>query len=98
MWFLLYNIGTQGYFLLVKLAALFSDKARDFVNGRVDLLPRIAQQLEGKNEKRIWFHFASLGEFEQGRPVMLRLRAQHPDYRFFCYLFFSLRLQHKKAG
>lgn len=87
MWFLLYNIGTQGYFLLVKLAALFSDKARDFVDGRVDLLPRIAQQLEGKNEKRIWFHFASLGEFEQGRPVMLRLRAQYPDYRFFVTFF-----------
>ncbi len=87
MWFLLYNIGTQGYFLLVKLAALFSDKALDFVKGRVDLLPRIAQQLEGKNEKRIWFHFASLGEFEQGRPVMLRLRSQYPDYRFFVTFF-----------
>lgn len=87
MWFLLYNIGTQGYFLLVKLAALFSDKARDFVNGRADLLHRIAQQLEGKKEKRIWFHFASLGEFEQGRPVMLHLRAQYPDYRFFVTFF-----------
>lgn len=75
---LFYNIGVWGYYGLIRIAALFRHKARLWVRGRRSIFPRIAQTLKQKikaGDKVIWMHCASLGEFEQGRPVLERLSA-----------------------
>ena len=89
----LYKLFIQLYYFGILLASLFSAKARMWISGRKGLLPemqRAAIQHAGTGEKRplIWFHCASLGEFEQGRPVLERFRSEHPGW---CILltFFS---------
>jgi len=77
---LLYNIGVRLYFLVIWLASFFDKKARLWVGGR-------------KNQnfipcaESIWFHFASLGEFEQGRPVLEQLRLLQPRNRIVITFF-----------
>lgn len=72
---------------LAKLTALFNDKARAFVNGRKDLFPRMIAAFRDQQEKVIWFHCASLGEFEQGRPVIERLKSSLPDHKILLTFF-----------
>ena len=74
----LYNLGIRLYQLLIQLACLKSAKARFFVNGRKDLFDRLAAAIT-PGQKHIWFHFASLGEFEQGRPVLEEMRKRRPE-------------------
>jgi 3-deoxy-D-manno-octulosonic-acid transferase len=69
----IYNIGVRFYALLVTVASIFNAKAKHWVNGRR------TQKVTKTIKSSIWFHFASLGEFEQGRPVLEQLRYQHPD-------------------
>ena len=72
---------------LAKLTALFNSKARAFVNGRKDLFPKLRKDFEGQKDKIIWVHCASLGEFEQGRPVMEKLKADLPDHKVLLTFF-----------
>ncbi|WP_400191155.1 3-deoxy-D-manno-octulosonic acid transferase [Hymenobacter sp. B81] len=62
-------------------------KARLWTAGRRNLLPRVAQQLAGDTAPRVWFHCASLGEFEQGRPLMEAYRRQYPGHRIVLTFF-----------
>ncbi|GHB68998.1 3-deoxy-D-manno-octulosonic acid transferase [Persicitalea jodogahamensis] len=73
----------------MRLAAFFHPKARQWVNGRKNLLPRLISDLPSLVQGRpiAWFHAASLGEFEQGRPVMEAFRARYPDYFIFLTFF-----------
>lgn len=87
MWLLLYQTGIRFYFALVKIASLFSTKAKAFTEGRRNIQDRIREALVNDPQPRIWFHFASLGEFEQGRPVMEQLRIRYPQHRFFVTFF-----------
>jgi 3-deoxy-D-manno-octulosonic-acid transferase len=82
----LYNIGIQLYGLIVKIFSLFNSKAALFVKGRVDLLEKISQTID-PTYKHIWFHFASLGEFEQGRPVLEKLKERYPNKRIVITFF-----------
>jgi 3-deoxy-D-manno-octulosonic-acid transferase len=75
------------YALLIRVAALWNPKAKQFVAGRRDLLPRIAAQLRGNAAPVAWFHAASLGEFEQARPVLEGFRARHPHFRIVLTFF-----------
>ena len=77
---LLYNIAIQLYFYAVYFVSFFNKKAKLWINGRKD-------QLYAREEKSVWFHFASLGEFEQGRPVLENLRKAHPDKKFILTFF-----------
>ncbi|MGB4928507.1 MAG: glycosyltransferase N-terminal domain-containing protein, partial [Chitinophagales bacterium] len=70
---LYYNIITTLYHLGIKLAAPFNPKAKLWVNGRKNLFTNLSNQLPAKTGKTVWFHCASLGEFEQGRPVIEQL-------------------------
>lgn len=74
----------------MRLASSFNSKIRKGVEGRVNLLSELNQSFaELVNGRPVaWFHAASLGEFEQGRPVMEAFRAQYPDY-FILLTFFS---------
>ena len=85
---ILYNIGTSAYFLGIKLAAAFGHrKAKLMEEGRKDWQARLMAQVNnvkqkiGKEPRFIWFHAASLGEFEQGRPLIEALCERYPDYQ-----------------
>ena len=77
---LIYNIALQLYFLAICAAALFNKKAKLWVNGR-------KHQNYIKYEQSIWFHFASLGEFEQGRPVLEKMREMYPKKEIVITFF-----------
>jgi 3-deoxy-D-manno-octulosonic-acid transferase len=72
---------------IVKLVALFSPKIKLFVEGR----KTVFQSLESKissSDKTIWFHAASLGEYEQGLPLMEKIRSKYPNH-IIVLTFFS---------
>lgn len=77
---LVYILGIFLYKLAIRVAALFNPKARLFVSGRKNWKKRLSVAVE-KDRPYIWFHCASLGEFEQGRPVIEEIRKQYPRYR-----------------
>jgi 3-deoxy-D-manno-octulosonic-acid transferase len=82
----LYTIGIQFYALIVKIFSLFNSKAAFFINGRRNLFERISQTID-PGQKHIWFHFASLGEFEQGRPVLESLKQTYPQKKIIITFF-----------
>ncbi|MBE9585734.1 3-deoxy-D-manno-octulosonic acid transferase [Mucilaginibacter sp. JRF] len=77
----LYNIGIRIYYAAIWLASFFNNKAKLWLNGR-------KQQAFVRYDNSIWFHFASLGEFEQGRPVLEQMKLAYPD-RPVVITFFS---------
>ncbi|WP_412467383.1 3-deoxy-D-manno-octulosonic acid transferase [Pedobacter sp. KLB.chiD] len=83
---LLYIIGIQAYTLLIRIFSLFNPKAKLFIKGRKNIFTSIAQKVDPA-EKHIWFHFASLGEFEQGRPVLEKLKALYPSKKIVVTFF-----------
>ncbi|WP_025145540.1 3-deoxy-D-manno-octulosonic acid transferase [Pedobacter jeongneungensis] len=83
---LLYIIGIWTYTLLIRIFSLFNPKAKLFINGRKNIYTLIAQKINPE-EKHIWFHFASLGEFEQGRPVLEKLKALFPAKKIVVTFF-----------
>ena len=83
---IIYQIGIVLYILVIRIVANFNPKAKLWLAGRKDIFESIALSL-GENEKRIWFHYASLGEFEQGRPVQEAIRAQYPDHKMVMTFF-----------
>ena len=82
----LYNISILIYGLLVRLVALFNTKAKLFVDGRKDIFKQINSKIKF-DEKPIWFHFASLGEFEQGRPVLEKIKSLNPTEKIIVTFF-----------
>ncbi|GGG20299.1 3-deoxy-D-manno-octulosonic acid transferase [Pontibacter amylolyticus] len=85
---LLYDIGLKAYQAAIALAAPFHQKAKLMQTGRERQFERMAQQLQGNTAPVVWFHCASLGEFEQGRPVMEAFREEYPGYKV-ALTFFS---------
>lgn len=74
------------YSSLIKLAVLFNPKARMMERGRWKVWGKLRGGIV-PGGRHIWFHAASLGEFEQGRPMMERIRAEYPDYRIVLTFF-----------
>lgn len=90
------------YFALLRIAAFFGHhKARLLCNGEKRSLTHISQNID-PNAKYIWFHAASVGEFEQGRPIIERLKAEHPEYKILLTFFspsgYELRKNYDKAN
>lgn len=71
---------------IVKLVALFSPKVKLFVNGRKEVFPILQSKLN-PNDKSIWFHAASLGEYEQGLPVIEKIKVQFPNHKIVVTFF-----------
>ena len=71
----------------MRLVARFNPKARLWVDGRRDWATTLRQKLAGNVSPVAWFHAASLGEFEQGRPVIEAFRTQYPDYKILLTFF-----------
>ncbi|GAB3578562.1 3-deoxy-D-manno-octulosonic acid transferase [Hymenobacter daeguensis] len=84
---LLYNIALGLYGLLLRLAAPFVPKAAAWVAGRRGLLHHIRQTIGNDPAPRVWFHCASLGEFEQGRPLMEAYRKAYPGTKIVLTFF-----------
>lgn len=82
----IYNIGIAIYGLLLRAVALFNPKAKLFVDGRKHQFQKIKAQLQGGG-RPVWFHFASLGEFEQGRPVLEQIKQAFPDQNIVVTFF-----------
>jgi 3-deoxy-D-manno-octulosonic-acid transferase len=83
---LLYNIGLFLFAFGVKLAALSHSKARRFVAGRQNLFSRL-NVVAQSGAPIAWFHCASLGEFEQGCPVMEAYRKKYPQHKILLTFF-----------
>ncbi len=83
----LYTLGLRLYALLLPLVARFVPKAALWVRGQRDLLPRIREALQNETAPLVWFHCASLGEFEQGRPLMEAYLQQHPAHQIVLTFF-----------
>lgn len=83
---MIYNLAIIIYDFLVHLAAPFSRKPRKMMKGHWVVYELLRQQIE-KDARYIWFHAASLGEFEQGRPLIEQIRSKYPDYRILLTFF-----------
>ena len=76
---LLYNIGIGIYTGGINLAACCNPKARLWRDGRKGLLYHIEERMAGIKGRKVWIHAASLGEFEQARPIIERIKSEMPD-------------------
>lgn len=85
------------YALGVRVASLFNPKARIFIRGRRDLLRDIRYSLFEEERPRIWIHCASLGEFEQGRPLIEKLRVKYPTHAIVLTFFSPSGYEVRKA-
>ncbi len=85
MWAGLYTLGIRFYLLGIHLAALFYPKARKWLRGRKNQFIQPLQKADGR--MRIWFHCASLGEFEQGRPLIEAIKAVSPQSTILLSFF-----------
>ena len=74
------------YLLGVIICSFFSEKVKKMWRGERDCFRIIRKKLDPK-AKYAWFHAASLGEFEQGRPLMEQLRREHPEYKILLTFF-----------
>lgn len=98
MW--LYNLGLTLYVWAIRLVAPRHPKARLWIEGRRDLFRRIREAV-APGERIVWMHVASLGEFEQGRPIIEELRRKHPEYKILLTFFspsgYEVRKDYKGA-
>lgn len=83
---MIYNIVI--YFVLwgIAIASLFSKKVKKMWRGEREAFDILRQRVD-PDAKYVWFHAASLGEFEQGRPLIERIRADHPEYKILLTFF-----------
>ena len=83
---MIYNIVI--YFVLwgIAIASLFNEKVRKMWRGEREAFKILKQKVD-PNAKYIWFHAASLGEFEQGRPLMERIRKEYPQYKILLTFY-----------
>jgi 3-deoxy-D-manno-octulosonic-acid transferase len=84
-----YNIFLGLYFIAVRLTSWRSQKARLWLAGRRGIFSKLQQWRNGfsASEKIVWVHCASLGEFEQGRPIMERINKDYPSYKILLTFF-----------
>lgn len=82
----MYNLGIYLYAFCAHIASFFSKKIRAMIEGQKQT-KRILKANIRPEDRVVWFHAASLGEFEQGRPLMERLRKQHPEYKILLTFF-----------
>lgn len=83
---LLYRFFIFSYSLIVRVAAVFNPKARLWIDGRKSILSEIKKNVNPAG-RIVWVHCASLGEFEQGRPLIERIKTQYPDVQIFLTFF-----------
>jgi 3-deoxy-D-manno-octulosonic-acid transferase len=97
----LYNVGVRLAAFFVGLASLFNEKAKLFNAGRKDVFAAMKTELAGNKNPVVWIHCASLGEFEQGRPVMEEIKRSFPSIKILLTFFspsgYEVRKQYQYA-
>ncbi|HIY76466.1 MAG TPA: 3-deoxy-D-manno-octulosonic acid transferase [Candidatus Sphingobacterium stercorigallinarum] len=93
----LYDLGVFAYSLLLRIISPFHPKAKQWIEGRKGLMDRIAQSID-PGHQYVWFHFASLGEFEQGRSVMEAIRSRYPEEKIIVTFFSPSGFQIRKSS
>lgn len=84
---LLYNLFLTLYSVGVRVASAWNFKARKWIRGRKNIFNTINSRLQTSNSKPIWMHCASLGEFEQGRPLLEELKTKYPGQQIVLTFF-----------
>jgi len=82
----LYNIIITLADFLLKIIALFNPKMKLFVAGRKTVFETLSQKIKA-SDKTIWFHAASLGEYEQGLPVIEKIKEKYPSHKIVVTFF-----------
>lgn len=82
----MYNIAIYIYLIGVAIGSLFNKKIKKMWRGEREAVDLLKEKVD-PTAKYVWFHAASLGEFEQGRPLIEQLRATHPEYKFLLTFF-----------
>jgi 3-deoxy-D-manno-octulosonic-acid transferase len=84
----LYNAGIFLYFLVIRIAALFNRKAKLLASAQKNWKKDLTEKLKSvEAHPKIWIHCASVGEFEQGRPVIEGLRKNYPEFKIVLSFF-----------
>ena len=98
---IIYTFFIYCYTFIVRMVSPFNAKAKLWVSGRRHLLERIAASLKNEKQPLIWIHASSLGEFEQGRPVIEKIKDLYPHYKIMLTFFspsgYEIRKNYNKA-
>lgn len=98
---LVYNISISLYHLGIRVASLFNKKAKLWVKGRKNIWQELTTNVKPQTSNIIWVHCASVGEFEQGRPLIEKIRIQNTGYRILITFFspsgYELRKNYEQA-
>ena len=101
MGLLAYNLVLNLYYLGIRIASVFNSKAKKFLDGRKDIFKTMEDKMANETRKVVWFHAASLGEFEQGRPLIEAFKKKFSDYAvlltFFSPSGYELRKGYENA-
>ncbi|BDU24823.1 glycosyltransferase N-terminal domain-containing protein [Flavobacterium sp. GSB-24] len=82
----LYNLAVSLAAFFLKIVALFSPKIKLFVEGRKNVFSILEEKIK-EDDKTIWFHSASLGEYEQGLPVIEKIKEKYPSHKIVVTFF-----------
>ena len=82
----MYNLIIYIYLLGVAIASLFSEKVRKMWRGERDAF-RVLKEKVDPTARYVWVHAASLGEFEQGRPLIEKIKSEHPEVKILLTFF-----------
>lgn len=92
---LIYNISIWLYVVTIRIASLYNLKAKKWVKGRENIFSELEAVV--RNQKNIvWFHCASLGEFEQGKPIIEAYKLNHPAHQILLTFFSASGFEIKK--
>ena len=92
---LIYNISIWLYVVTIRIASLYNLKAKKLVKGRENIFSELEAVV--RNQKNIvWFHCASLGEFEQGKPIIEAYKLNHPTHQILLTFFSASGFEIKK--
>ena len=83
---ILYNISIQIHIIAIHIAALFNAKAKLWVKGRKAIFQKLAEAIK-EDQDIVWFHCASLGEFEQGKPIIEGYKLKYPNHKILLTFF-----------
>lgn len=84
--FIMYNFAIALYAFVVRLVSPFHKKARLMIKGHKQVVDKLKREID-PSAKYVWIHAASLGEFEQGRPIIERIKKEYPHYKILLTFF-----------
>ena len=83
---LIYNLFIRLYAFAIRIASLWNSKAKEWISGRKDWYEELKKKID-PSDKIIWFHCASAGEFEQGKPVIEEIKSVYPSRKILVSFF-----------